>query len=582
MSTPEDAKPTIEHPQQQLLELRQRLEHRDIMVAELQGVNEKLHEQLAKAAEQIALLKKALFGRRSERFTQSPDQPLLFPIEPIAGEESASSTEAEKSPDDPPSDSKPRRRRPKRKRFEFPQFLVVKRIEHPLPPDQLACPCGCGNRVVISEESHKQLELIERSARVIEHVRFTYACSRCQQGANLITSPKPASINEKGVLAPKTIAFLGQAKFERHLPLYRLQEEIQTASGMWFGRSVLCGALIRAALGLRPLRDLIHGQLLRSFYLRIDETTARVLRPGTGKTELVYLWVYVGDADHPYRLFDYHLERSRAGPREILGDYAGGIQSDGHSAYRALIAESQGKLVDLGCWAHGRRGFDEALAVTSHAFAPEALAWIRQLYDVEDRITLDPIDERFRVRQRESCPILDRLGERMAEVEPTLLPSAKLADAIHYLQNRWPAMRRYTTDGRYTIDNNEAERCIRPSVIGRKNYLFFGSDRGGEAAAIWYTIVHSARMNNVSVLPYLYEVLERVPEIVSEYPTIGDATRPFECLKSDQVAALEELLPDRWLQSHPEHRSEDRQRELEAANAARRRNRTRRRAAVKA
>ena len=578
MSTPETSPPTIEQLQAQLLELRQQLEHRDLLVAELQGVNSKLHEQLAVAAEQIALLKKALFGRRSERCTHSPNQPLLFPIEPLAGDQPAA------PPAVPPAapEAPPRRRRPKRKRFEFPQFLPVKRLEHPLPPDQLACPCGCGDRVVIGQEIHKQLELIERTAQVLEHVRFTYACPQCQQGTNVTTSSKPASINEKGVLAPKTIGFLGQAKFERHLPLYRLQEEIEAASGMWFSRSVLCGALIRSALGLRPLRDLLQRQLLRSFYLRIDETTARVLRPGMGKTELVYLWVYAGDADYPYRLFDYHLERSRAGPRDILGDYRGGILSDGHSAYRALIAESQGRLVDLGCWAHARREFDEALAVTSHAFAPEALAWIRQLYDIEDRIALESVARRLEVRQSESKPILDRLHARMVEVQPTLRPSAKLGAAIQYSLNRWEPLCRFTTDGRYAIDNNEGERCVRPSVIGRKNYMFFGSDRGGEAAAIWYTIVNSARFNQVRVLPYLYDILERVPDIVPEYLTSGDATRPFDCLRPDQVAALEQLLPDRWLQAHPEHRTEERQRELEHANAARRQRRARRRDAVKA
>lgn len=581
MSTPEDSQPTNEQLQTQLLELSQRLEHRDLLVAELQAVNAKLHEQLTTAAEQIALLKKALFGRRSERFTQSPHQPLLFPIEPIAGDEQSPSAPAEAAPPEPEAGPR-RRRRPKRKRFEFPQFLAVTRIEHPLPPDQLACPCGCGDRVVIGEEIHKQLELIAPSARVLEQVRFTYACSHCRQGANVTTSPKPANINEKGVFAPKTIGFLGQAKFERHLPVYRLQEEIQAASGMWFSRSVLCGALIRAALGLRPLRDLIHGQLLRSFYLRIDETTARVLRPGAGKTELVYLWVYVGDADFPYRLFDYQLERSRAGPREILGDYRGGILSDGHSAYSSLIAESQGKLVDLGCWAHARRRFDEALAVTNHAFAPEGLAWVRQLYDIEDRIKPASFAQRLQVRQQESRPILDQLHKRMVEIRPTLRPSSKLAEAIQYPLNRWESMCRFVTDGRYAIDNNEAERGVRPSVIGRKNYLFFGSDRGGEAAAIWYTIVNSARFNNLKVLPYLYDLLERVPQIVPEYLTTGDATRPFDCLRPDQVTALEQLLPDRWLQAHPEHRSDDRQRELDDANDARRRNRARRRAAVKA
>jgi hypothetical protein len=349
---------------------------------------------------------------------------------------------------------------------------------------------------------------------------------------------------------------------------------------MWFGRSVLSSSLVRAAQRLRPLRDLIHRQVLESFYVRADETTARVLRPGTGATKLVYLWIYVGDDDHPYQLFDYRLNRSRAGPQEILADFQGGLLTDGYSAYTALVKESDGQIADLGCWAHARRKFDESCAVTVHALAHDALAWIWELYDIEDRLTDAEPTERQGMRMRESVPILDQLYAQLTEVQPTVRPSSKLYEAIGYLLNRWDAMTRFTTDGRYAIDNNEAERSIRPSVIGRKNYQFFGSDDGGEAGCIWYRLIQSARRNNVRVLPYLNDVVAQIPRIVPEYLRVGNAKTPFDSLSDQQVADLSSLLPDRWLEAHPGDRSQERQRELETENQ-RRRQRKRRRRLVK-
>ena len=350
---------------------------------------------------------------------------------------------------------------------------------------------------------------------------------------------------------------------------------------MWFSRSVLSGALFRSAARLRPLWDLIHYLILESFYIRADETTGRVLRPGTGKTGLVYLWIYVGDNDHPYQLFDYRLDRTRAGPEEILAGFQGGLLADGYSAYTSLVKDSNGQLVDLGCWAHARRKFDEACVVTSHALAHDALAWIWQLYDIEDRLGIaDPV-ERQAVRMRESVPILNQLHVKLTEAQPTVRPSSKLYEAIGYLLNRWDAMTRFTTDGRYAMDNNAAERSIRPSVIGRKNYEFFGSDRGGEAGCIWYTLIQSAHYNQFRVLPYLNDVLVQLPKIVPEYLRVGEAQTPFESLSSQQIDDLTCLLPDRWLQSNPMHRSDDRQRELEEANERRRQRRRLRRRPVK-
>lgn len=563
-------------------ELRREVAHLTEINAQQQATNAALHERLEKSAEQIALLKKALFSPRRERFIPSADQKLLFEPQNLGevGADQGNWQDAD-DPGDDAADRRRQRQRGKRKRFEFPQCLPVKRIEYPLLEEDQTCPCGCGLREVIGELVTHQLEYIPASAYVAEHVRYAYGCPKSRDGELIATSQKPPSANEKGVFGASVIAWLAQSKFERHLPLYRLQEELQAATQMWFSRSVLSGALLRTAVRLQPLVDLIRRLILQGFYIRADETTARVLRPGTGSTKLVYLWVYAGDDDHPYQFFDYRLDRTRAGPEEILGDFQGGLLTDGHSAYAALVKESEGRLIDLGCWAHARRKFDESCVVTSHPLAEEAIAWTWQLYDIEDRVADATADVRREVRTRESAPILQRLRKDLLAAQPEVRHSSKLYEAIGYVVNRWDAMTRFTTDGRYAIDNNAAERTLRPSVIGKKNYEFFGSDRGGQAGCIWYTLIQSARFNHVCARPYLHDVLVQVPRIVPEYLRVGDAPDAFDSLSADQVEQLTDLLPDRWLKAHPKHRSDDRQRELEMENERRRRRRRLRRRPLK-
>jgi hypothetical protein len=217
----------------------------------------------------------------------------------------------------------------------------------------------------------------------------------------------------------------------------------------------------------------------------------------------------------------------------------------------------------VACWAHGRRGFEEALPATSHPLVHEAMIWTQQLYDLEDRAQEMSADERRALRQAEALPILVRMKARFDEVRPTLRPTSKLAEAIDYVLNRWEAFVRYTSDGRIPIDNNVIERLLRPVAIGRKNYLFFESEKGGQTAATLYTLVQSARRNCVDVWPYLTDVLRRLPAIA---PT--------------DTAALEALLPDRWVAAHSEHRLEQREEESHLALQRRRQRRAARRAAV--
>jgi transposase len=409
-------------------DLKQRSAHLDALCREQQETIGQLQLRLETMSEQIVLLKKALFGHRRERYAPSPDQQLLFSPEAVEEERGQEDGEDDDGPDEDELESAPadQRHRRKRKRFEFPQCLPVKRIEHPLPAEELACPCGCGKRVAIREHVSRQLELTPADAYVAEHVRYTYACPKCRDGEQMVTTEKPETAIEKGIFGPSALAFLAEGKFARHLPLYRLQEQLQTASHMWFRRGVLSGSLGRAAMRLTPLRDLIHAEILRGFYLHADETTARLLCAGADKALQAYLWAYAGDAAHPYVLFDFHRRRSRDGPQAILGDYQGGLVTDGYSVYETLVRQSHGRLLDLGCWAHGRRGFDQACAVSSNIVAHEALAWIQQLYDLEDQLADQSPRERYEIRQQEAVPILARLEERLREVEPTLRPSSKL------------------------------------------------------------------------------------------------------------------------------------------------------------
>jgi len=304
-------------------------------------------------------------------------------------------------------------------------------------------------------------------------------------------------------------------------------------------------------------------RVLASIVINADETEVKMLKPGNGKAITGYLSGYAGDADHRYVFYDFRPSRSRDGPKEMLADYHGYLQTDGYIVYTSLVREAAGRLVDVACWAHGRRGFEEAIPATSHPLVHEAMIWTQQLYDLEDRAKEMSPDDRRALRQAEASPILARMKARFDEVRPTLRPTAKLAEAIDYVLNRWDAFVRYTEDGRIPIDNNVIERLLRPVAIGRKNFLFFGSENGGKTAATLYTLVQSARRNCVDVWPYLTDVLRRIAAIAP-----GD------------TAGLEALLPDRWLAAHPEHRLEQREEESREAQARRRRKRAARRLAV--
>ncbi|MGA7702261.1 MAG: IS66 family transposase, partial [Thermoguttaceae bacterium] len=546
--------------QQRIRELEQRDTERQAVIAQQQELIASYQEQLAKAAEQLRFFKRAMFGQRRERYAPSPDQRLLFVPEVVQGLDAQRQNSGNANADLPPPRT---RRKPGRPRITFPQFWEHRRTDYPLSDAELPCGCCGQQRVITRTHVTKRLEMEEAKLYVVEEVRYTYGCSHCHDGSQMVTTQRPPQAVEKSPFGPSVLAWLVTWKFLHHLPVYRQQELLLGPLKRWLSRALLCGLLSRTAQALRPLERLIRQQVLASIVINADETEVRMLKPGHGKTIKGYLSGYAGDADHRYVFYDFRPSRSRDGPEEMLENYRGYLQTDGYVVYTSLVRHSEGRLVDVACWAHGRRGFEEAIPTTSHPLVHEAMIWTQQLYDIEDRAREMSADDRGALRHAEALPILMRMKARFDEVRPTLRPTASLAEAIDYVLNRWDAFVRYTSDGRIQIDNNVIERLLRPVAIGRKNYLFFGSEKGGKTAATLYTLVQSARRNNVDVWPYLTDVLRRIAAIAP-----GD------------TAALEALLPDRWVATHAEHRLEQREEESREVQARRRHKRAARRAAV--
>jgi len=553
-----------QEPLAQQSTLAERIAQLEALVLQQQAAIAAYQEQLERQHEQLVLLKRALFSSRRERYLPSPDQRLLFPspsVELPSGDEDAAAGRGDEE-STPAAPVRPAAARSRGKKFVFPEGLPLRRKEYPLAPEQQACSCCLQPRVVINEQVTRQLELEPAQAYVVEHVRFTYACPKCRSGEQVQTSGKPPLPIEKSPFGPSVLATIAVDKYARHLPLYREQEHLLGPLRTWLSRSLLCRLVRGTAAALRPLADRLLELIVSSLVIQADETTVRYLSSLSDKALLGYFWGFAGDGDHRYVAFDFQASRGREGPRAILAGYQGYLQSDGYSVYESLVREGAARLVHVACWAHARRKFDEALCTTSHPLLHEALAAIGQLYDVEDRAASMAHDERRELRQTESRPILVRLNERLIASRGALRPSSKLGEAVEYALARWPSLLRYLDDGRLAIDTNHLERQFRPIAVGRANWLFLGRDTAGPTAAIMYSVIQSARLNQVDVLPYLTDVLRHLPAVAA-----GDK------------AGIDQFLPDRWLTAHPQHRLIERERESRQVQNRRKTRRAARRAA---
>jgi transposase len=519
-------------------------------------------ELLDKLTHELALMKRWMFGSRRERFgADDPRQQSLFEVgeQPVddpaaaADESDESSEEASGAGSGAESDNgqKQKKKRPGHGRQPLPQFLPRQRVEHFVEGAELNCP-GCGQeRVKISQVISEQLEYIPASLFVVEHVQITYACKPCQE--HVVTAVKPPQPIEKGIPGPGLLAHIIADKYLRHLPLYR-QEEDLARHGVLIRRSTLCGWMSGAAECLVPLYELMKRRVLASDVLGTDDTPVKVLDPELDHTRIGRFWAYVGDDRHPNTVYDYTPNHKRDGPAKFLKDYAGVLQADAFSGYDSIYYGSNGNIVEAACAAHARRKFFEARE-TAPETAHQALAFFGRLYAIEhDAQALAP-EARCALRQEKSVPILNELHAWLNETLPKMRPKSPIARAIKYSLRNWDALCRFTTDGNIPIDNNRTERTLRAQAIGRRNWMFLGSDNGGRTAAVLYSFVASAKRHHLDSEAYLADVLRRLPAI----------TNPL---------ALRDLLPERWAKSHPEHVLEFRR--TESAQAAKRRRLSRR------
>ncbi len=511
---------------------------------------DRLKEEHAELLETLALLRRYLFGPRRERCTDDPDQGRLFdlpaepepePLAPLPADDAA-------SPRPHPA------RTPRRARFEHLPHI---RIEHDLSEAEKTCSCCGAPKARIGEDESRELEFIPARLEVRVHVLPKYACSRCRDGVK--SPPAPPRPTPGGMAGPGLVAFVVVSKFADHLPLYRL-EDILTRHGVYLSRSTLGDWVRDAASVLEPLAELQRSLVLQSPVIWTDDTPVTVLGGDEPGSTTGRFWAYIGDDGHPYTVYDFTMSRSRDGPAAFLRDYRGFLQADAYGGYDGIFLGSDGGIEEVACWAHARRKFFDARPNAPRQ-ANEILEWIRQLYDIEDRAREWPAAERLALRQREAVPILDRIEAKLDELTGRVLPKSSLGQAVTYARNQWAALRRYTGDGRLTIDNNVSERALRLQAIGRKNWEFVGSAEAGPRAAVLFTILAGAKRHHLEPWIYVRDVLLRL--------SAGETD-------------LESLLPDRWAASHPEHVLRHRLDESRRRAARQKATRERRRARKKA
>lgn len=483
-----------------ILEMADRIRHLEVL-------NEKHKHQLMQ-------LLRYRYGQRSDRI--HAEQLVLWALDGLEGPERAPQ-EAEET------DPRSKRSRRGHGRRPLPKDLPRKRVVHDVSAEEKICSRCEIEKLKIGEEITEQLDYHPASFFVIEHVRPKYACA-CEE-AGVVQAPKPMQPLEKGIPGPGLLAHVIVSKYGDHQPLYRL-EGIFSRHGVDIKRSTMCGWMAHSAELLFPLYDRMWQEVLQSKFINTDDTPVGVQDRSLTKMRKGRLWVYAGDKAHPYTVFDYTPNRSRDGPVRFLEGYEGYLQADAYPGYDILFAD--GRIIEVGCWHHARRKFVEAEQAhpTSAAIA---VAWIRRLSRIEDRATkmcLGPV-ARKALRQEEAKPILEGFKEWMEQSLVEVLPKSPMGQAIGYVLGNWNALRRYLEDGVLEWDNGRAERALKIPAIGRKNWLFLGSDRGGRTAAILTSFTATCKDLKIDPFTYLRDVLDRI----SAHP----------------ASKLDELLPDRWL-----------------------------------
>jgi len=476
--------------------------------AEALVISQKL--ELEKLRFEIACLKRMKYGRSSEKFDDEQLTQMQLSIEDL--EASLAAKPAELRPPAKQPSAKPVRR-------ALPAQLPREERVHENP---CACPACGGQLRALGEDISEMLEYVPGRFKVIRHVRPKLSCSACQR---IVQPEAPSRPIERGLAGSGLLAHVLVSKYCDHLPLYR-QSQIFAREGIDLDRSTLADWVGGASALLEPLVNTIGRYVLATYKIHGDDTAVPVLCPGRGTTKQGRLWTYVRDDrpaasnDPPAVFFRYSPDRKGERPRAHLANFNGVLQADAYAGFDRLYAQ---KIKEAACWAHVRRKFYDIHMALASPIAAEALDRIGRLYQIEDEVRGRRPDERQAVRQARAGPELDCLHQWLHKTLTTLSKKSELAKAISYALSNWVALTRYRDDGRLEADNNAAERALRAVALGRKNWLFAGSDDGGERAAAIYTLIGTAKLNELDPEGYLRHVLD--------------------CIADHPINKIDELLP---------------------------------------
>jgi transposase len=457
----------------------------------------------------LSQLRRMQFGRKSEKLERQIEQ-LELRLEDLQQTQPSESVQASESPhpsaeaSSVDSPAKPARR-------ALPAHLPRTTQTH--LPKHTVCPdCG-GELRKLGDEISEILEYVRAHFQVIRQVRPKLSCRHCE---SIVQAPAPSRPIARGVAGPGLLAHVLVSKYCDHLPLYR-QSEIYARAGVELERSTLADWVGGSSRLLDPLVEALRRYVMAAGKLHADDTPVPVLAPGNGKTKTGRLWTYVrddrpaGDTAAPAVWFAYSPDRKGEHPEQHLRTFRGALQADAYAGFNQLYKED-GRIQEIACWAHVRRKFYDLQQAHASAIAGEALERIAALYGIEKEIRGRPPDERQQIRTARSRPLLQSLQEWFEVSLPKLSRKSDTTAAIRYALGLWPALTRYCDDGHLEIDNNAAERALRVVALGRKNYLFAGSDVGGERAASIYSLIGSAKLNGMDPEAYLREVLTRIAD----------------------------------------------------------------------
>ena len=490
---------TINIAPKSLVEANQVIE---LLKKDLQCKNEKveiLQQQNENLLYQISNLLHNKYGKKSEKFPIDHHQLTLF----SKPEESTATTETVSKPEEQETITYTRTKRNGHR--NRPKDLPVVRIEYQL--EDTTCPCGCGNTLrKIGEAVTEQLEMVPAKIFVKQHVRFKYA--GCANQNKVITASMPAQPIDKCWAGAGLLANVLVDKYDDHLPLHR-QSERFARHGIELSRKTLCDWVMQCADRLEPLVTAMKPDLLSSQKIHTDDTIIPVQEEGKHKTKEGRLWCYIGH-DPPCVIYDYSPNRQQKWAAEFLENYQGYLQADAYTGYDNIYKTKQ--IIEVACMAHARRKFFEVAKLHNKTGAAMiALNFIGKLYKIEEHIKELPLIAKKAIRQRQAKPILKEYKKWLLSQHARVLPKSPLGQAIAYTLNNWIALTRYLANGLLDIDNNQAERLIRPITVGRKNWTFTGSDRGGVAAATIFSLIETCKLNKINPYDYLRDVLARLP-----------------------------------------------------------------------